>query len=468
MPETFHPRPYQEEAIQWLLDRPAAALFASPGTGKTAITFTAIEDLILSGECRGALIVGPIRVGALTYPNQIARWKHLRWMRYHNLRTPEGMAAWERGSGELFFINFELLATRKGAKKKGFVERCIKGRKDLPVDILVVDESSKLKDPQSKAARTLIPFLHDIPGRYESPFKRRYVLTGTPAAESYLALWNQIRILDNGERLGRSFWRFRQSMFESDFMGFKWTIRPGAKEQIDEKIADLALVIRGEDHLDLPPMNVEDIDVTLPPAVMRQYRELEKEMLVRLGTGQIEAMSAATLVNKLAQFTSGLGVYDSEKRAHFVHDAKVKALRKLLKECAGEPVLVMVHYVSTKERLLKEFPEAVAFDEALVPDWQAGKIPAFIANAQSMAHGLDGLQTARRICWYDLTYSAELFQQANARVYRMGQERPTLITRLLAADTVDWAIAEALRAKDEQQQGLFSAVKALQQLRKSN
>ena len=250
-------------------------------------------------------------------------------------------------------------------------------------------------------------------------------------------------------------------------MGFNFTIRPGAKEFIDAKLADIALVIRGEDHLDLPPVNVDDVDVALPPDVMRQYRKLEREMLVSLKTGEIEALSAATLVNKLAQFTSGLGVYDSEKKAHYVHDAKVKALRKLLKEAAGEPVLVMVHYVSTKERLLKEIAGAVAFDEKLVPDWQAGKIPVFIANAQSMAHGIDGLQTARRICWYDLTYSAELYQQANARVYRMGQTHPTIITRLLATDTVDWAIAEALRAKDEQQRGLFSAVKALQQLRKS-
>jgi hypothetical protein len=463
--ETFLPRPFQTDAISWLLDRPNAALFASMGTGKTVITLTALEQLLIDGQAKGALLIAPIRVGTLTWPNQITHWKHTRWMRYANLRTPEGLKAWEEGSAEIYFINREMLIDR--GKSKGFVSRCIRGRKELPVDVFILDETSTMKGHAGKASKAIRPFLHDIEGRYKTPFKRRWGLTGTPAAESYLGLFNQVLMLDGGKRLGRSFWQFRQTHFGSDYMGWKWEIRPGAKDAIDAKLADLALVIRGEDHLDLPPCEVEDVDVTLPPDARKAYKTLEKELLVQLKTGEIEALSAATLVTKLAQVTSGVA-YDSDGKEHVVHDAKIKALRKIQAEHKGEPLLVMCHFKSTRKRLLKAFPEAEPFDEMDMARWQVGRIPMWVGNCQSMAHGIDGIQHGGRlIVWVDLTYSAELYAQANARVLRWGQERPTKIIRIMVTDSIDWAIAEALRAKDEQQKGLLSAVKALQQLRAS-
>ena len=472
MSGVWKPYSFQDTAVAWLLERNSAALFLSMGTGKSVITLTAVSELILSGAANACLFVCPIRVGLLTIPNQVARWDHLKWMKVVNMRDPDNWPKWERGAGEIFIINPEKLAsmdrTVKGETKHypGFVERFLAKRKKLPVDIFVLDESSTAKSHTSKRFNALRPYLHDS-DRYKTKFKRRWILTGTPAPNSYLDLYSQIRLLDNGKRLGKSFHQFRQCHFNSDFMGWSFEIKEGAKEKIDAKISDLALVIRGEDHLDLPPCEVVDIDVNLPPKTMRAYRTLEKEYLVELETGEIEALSAAALVTKLAQATAGC-LYDGEKEVHLLHDAKLKALAKIRKSHPKEPLLVMTSYVHERERLLEAFPDARQFHEKDMGLWQAGKIPMWVGDARSLCHGIDGLQVSGRIiCWMTLTYSNEVYQQANARLMRIGQERPTIVYRVMAASTVDWAIAEALREKDDQQKGLMAAIHALQQLRAS-
>lgn len=472
MSEKFTPYPYQERMIERLLASENLALFVSMGLGKTVAVLTAASELILEGAARGVLLIAPIRVLAITWPDQIARWEHLRWMRYANLRTPEGLQSWLDGSADIYGINPEKLPslerTVKGRTKKypGFVDKYLKGHKRPPADIFVLDESSTAKSNSSVRFRAIRPFLHDS-DRYTTPFKRRWILTGTPAPNSYLDLHNQILLLDNGERLGRSYHHYKQTYFDSDFMRWKWEIKPGAKETIDRKISDIALVMLGEDWLNVPKTTVVDVSVNLPAAAMKAYKTLEKELLVELETGEIEALSAAALANKLMQCSAGCA-YDSEGDAHVLHDAKLKALKAIRKDHPKEPLLVLTSYIHERERLLKAFPEARQFHEKDMDQWKAGKISMWVGDARSLCHGIDGLQVAGRIVvWMSLTYSNEVYQQANARIARMGQGQESTVYRVVAKGTIDEAVIEVLRNKDSQQSGLMRSLKALQQLRKT-
>lgn len=467
MPETWSPRSFQPAMVDHLVHNADALLWCSMGTGKTVCVLTAISRLILEGGYKGALIVAPIRVMAITFPDQVARWEHTCWMKLANMRTEEGVRAWEEGSADIYMINPEMLPSleRKGRKYKGFVEKYLK-RKDVPVDIFVLDESSTAKSATSKRFNTLRPFLHDLPrGNYKTSFKRRWSMTGTPAPNSYLDVHAQVRLIDNGKRLGMSNHQFKQTFFQSDFMGWKWEIKPGAKEQIDAKIADITLVMLGEDLLDLPHCAIVDVDVALPDKVKKQYKTLEKELLVSLDTGELEALSAAALVTKLLQMTAGCA-YDAERDVHMVHDAKIKALHGIRKKHPKEPLLVLTSYIHERERLLKEFPEAVEFDEKDMAEWRAGKISMWVGNAKSLCHGIDGLQDSGRIVvWMTPTYSNETYSQANARLVRMGQEHETIVYRILAKGTIDEAVVEVLRQKDSQQDGMMRSVQALRALR---
>jgi hypothetical protein len=464
------PRSFQPEMIDHLVRNEEAMLWCSMGTGKTVCLLTAISRLILEGGYKGALIVAPIRVMAITFPDQIARWEHTKWMRLANLRTKEGIKAWEEGSAQIYMINPEKLNSveRKGKKYPGFVEKYLK-KKNVPVDIFVHDESSTSKSPNSKRFNTLRPFLHDLPRKnFKTPFRRRWSMTGTPAPNSYLDIHAQVRLIDNGKRLGVSHHQYKQAFFDSDWNGWKWEIKPGAKEKIDARIADLALVMMGDDLLDLPHCSIVDVDVALPAQAKEDYRILEKELLVQLDTGELEALSAAALVTKLLQMTAGCA-YDSERKVHLVHAAKLKALHSIRKKHPREPLLVLTSYIHERERLLKEFPEAEEFNEKDMDRWRAGEISMWVSNAKSLCHGIDGLQDSCRILvWMTGTYSNEAWLQSNARLVRMGQEHETIIYRVIARGTIDEAVVEVLRQKDAQQDGLMRSVRALRALKETS
>lgn len=493
MPEIIQWEPYQEVMRQWQRDRDVSGMFQSPGLGKTVVTLDWIDWMITNGHSPGALIVAPIRVGLVTWPTQVQHWEFPSWMRVVNMRTPEGAEAWEKGSAHIYIINFDVLSTRevslvcktckgegeafngigcddcidaKGRrtgrqvrKDLGFMAKFFKGRRGrpLPVNLLVIDELSMFKDPASKRAAALRAWSHKFP--YKTG------LTGTPAENSYLDLFNEIRMLDDGKRLGASFTAYRNKYFDKDFLGFKWTLKPGAKEEIDKKLADLCLVMLSEDYLDVPTTRAEDIYVKMPEKSAKGYRTLEKKLLVELETGEITALSAAVLANKLLQWTSGT-VYDEEKETHVVHGVKIEALRKLLEKHKGEPVLVLTAYKHEMARVLAEIPEARRFHEDDLGDWQKGKIPVWVAQPKSLSHGIDGIQKSCRILvWMTLPYGGGTYIQTNARVIRKGQSAETLIYRILAEDSIDDAVAEILRNKNDEERGLMDALKALQQLR---
>jgi len=517
MSADIHFDSYQNRARKWQRDRDRSCLFMGMGLGKTSVTLDWCQYLISTGRSPGVLIVAPLRVGLISWPNEVARWKKFSWMRVANMRTPEGREHWERGSAHLYVCHFDILATREvpvpcpvcevlkieEAKRQseiegrevkpvevvvpcgnckhpktgqptgqvirkdhGFIHKFLKPakyRKDPRVNAIVIDELSMFKDPSGKRAAALRAWMrgeHDL-------FPYRTALTGTPAENGYGDLFNEIRMIDGGERLGNSVTAFREKYFEKEHPNsYKWKIRPGSKEEIDRKLADLCLVIRSEDHLDIPPVQVEDVMCPMPDKAWAQYKVLEKELLVELETGEITALSAAALSTKLLQFTAGL-VYDAKKAVHKVHGHKIAALRKIRKTHPGEPLLVLVAYQHEMANVLKEFPEARKFHEKDLPSWQRGEIPMWVANCASLSHGIDGVQVSCRIAvWMTLPYGGK-YNQTNARLARRGQKKSVIIYRLLVPMSIDEAVVAILDEKDENQNGLMDSLKALQALAKA-
>lgn len=487
------PAEYQPSMVDWFTERTEAAWWVGMGMGKSVCMLTAASKLILEGAAKGVLLVLPIRVAAITIPSEVEKWDHLRWLRVANMRTEEGQRMWEDGSADIYMINPEQLPSieklmkcrkckggelgpcehcDKGFNKvrtKGFVEKFIKGRKKIPTDILVVDEASLAKGAESLRFETLRNFLFDIvmngKTRYRTPFKRRWSMTGTPSPNSYLDVFAQVRLMDNGKRLGTFYTSYQDKYFEKNYSGFGYKIRKGAKEEIEGKLADFALVLLSEDWLGLPTCTTTDIEVTLPKDAQKIYNTLEKEALVQLESGQIEALGAAALVIKLTQITSGC-VYDEDKEVHTIHTAKLAALKDVRKKHPKEPLLVFTSYKHERDEVLKAFPEARKFHEKDMPEWKAGKIPMWVADARSLAHGIDGLQVSGRIAvWMSQTYSYEVYAQANARLVRTGQTKETIIYRILAKGTIDEAVVETLRSKEEGNSGLMLALKNLRRLK---
>jgi superfamily II DNA or RNA helicase len=371
-------------------------------------------------------------------------------MRVANLRTAAGLQAWLDGAADIYLINSELLPNRLPLmfpRRKTFV---------CPVDTLVIDELSLAKNPQSKRFKALHKHLGGI--------TRRWGLTGTPIPNNYLDLWMQVRMLDDGKRLGKTFASYKEEHFyPADYMGYTYKLVTGAKAQIDRRLSDLALVMVGDPN-DLPSSSFIDIPAALPPAARKQYKTLEKEMLAEIADGEITAPSAGVLVNKLLQLTSG-AVYDEDRNVLPVHTAKLDALRGLLAKHKGEPVLILTAFKHESARILAAIPEARMFDELLLRDWQDGRIPVWVADPRSLSHGIDGLQKSCRIAiWCSLTYSHETYVQTNARLIRTGQTAETIIYRIICPGTIDDAVAEALRDKSDTQTGMLHAVRALQRM----
>ena len=444
----FVPFHYQPAMVNHLRERDVSALFCSPSMGKTVCVLDAVSGWLLNGEARGVLIVAPIRVCSITWPNQIRQWDHSSWMRVAHLRTPEGMKAWKEGSAEIYLINPEQLQK---------LVPLMFTKKNIAADVIIFDELSLAKNHTSKRFNALRPYL--------TLFNKRVGLTGTPIPNNYLDLFAQVRLLDDGARLGKSFHQYQRTFFESDYMGFKWTLRPGSKEIIDQKIADLALVMLGDDYLDIPTCSTVEIEVALPPEAKAAYKTLEKELLLELEKSDVVALTAAALANKLLQMTSGSVYAEDKSVVHEIHTAKIDALKKLRKKHGKEPMLVLVGYKHESARILKAIPGARMFNEKDLGAWQRGEIHTWVADPRSLSHGIDGIQKGGRIAvWVTPTWSSETEQQTNARLVRTGQSNETIIYRILVPGTIDDAVCEALREKSDNQTGLFNALKALQKL----
>jgi hypothetical protein len=477
----FTPFKHQELGITHLINNDEGGLFAGMGLGKTAMTLAALAHHIANGDCKGALIVAPLRVSVFTWPDEVAQWENFRWMKIVSLRTEAGQEAWQRGEACIYTINYESLFIPKyknvGGKKtlvgdSGMMSKLLAGKRasQLPVDTIIWDELSKAKSHKSKRIKEFAQYRH--------LFRRHWGLTGTPAPNSYQDLFAQIKLLDGGKRLGEYITHFLTQYFEpvNPYVPprmRKWKVRGGCAGLIEDKIKDMILTLRSEDYLDVPPTEFVDVEVALPAAAKKVYDTLETELIVLLTASKVKAINQAVLVGKLQQVVGG-AVYahdlktiittEKTKIVTEVHDAKIKALKKLWESEGKKPMIVAIKFKHERERILKAIPEAVEFSSDKLDDWDAGKIPMLIAHPLSMGHGLNMQLGGSRVCWFTLSYSPEEYDQLNARVVRTGQEDETKIFRLVVPGTVDDAVIAALRTKSETQAVLLQTLNNIQVL----
>lgn len=441
----YTPHAYQRYAAQFILDHPAAAVFLDCGLGKTVITLTAIRELLHdSFTVRRVLIIAPLRVARDTWPSEIRKWDHLSDLTYAVAvgNTAKRLAAL-RQKAEITIINREN------------VDWLVKNN-TFDFDMVVVDELSAFKSHRTRRFKALMkvrPMVSRIVG-----------LTGTPSSNGLMDLWAEFRLLDMGKRLGRFLTHYRERYFLPDKrnaqMVFTYKPRPGAEEKIYEAIGDITISMKSGDYLELPKCLTNVVRVEMNERERRIYERLKKDMAAEIDGKEIDAMNAAALSGKLLQMAAG-AVYDGEGQAVRLHDRKLDALEDLVESANGRPVLIAYWFRHDLERIRKRFPGARELrQEADIADWNAGKISIGLIHPASAGHGLNLQDGGSMLIWFSLTWSLELNQQTNARLWRQGQKHTVTIHYLVMKDSIDESVMAALSRKDKVQEALMSAVKA--------
>lgn len=445
----YQPYPYQQAGIDWILDHPACALFWGMGTGKTVTTLTALDILLTLGDVRRVLVIAPKRVAEDTWSKETAKWEHLQHLRIAKMTggAKERMRALA-ADADLYVINRENV--------QWLCEACEKLR-IWPWDTVVIDELSSFKSAQAKRFKSL--------RRFRGMMQRVIGLTGTPASNGLVDLWPQLYLLDRGERLERTITAYRNKYFTPDRMSghivYSYRLKPGAEEVIYKAIEDICMSLRKEDVLQLPGQVYERIELTLPPNLQKQYKKFERDQVMQAmdDDGEIIAQNAASLTNKLLQFANG-AIYDEGHAVHHIHDVKLDALEELIEEANGEPVLVLYAYQHDRDRIRARLPQCRGLDTSEdISAWNHGEIPVALAHPASVGHGLNLQDGGHIIIWFGLTWSLELYQQANERLNRPGQKNVCRIYHLVIKGTHDERVLRALEAKDITQQGLIEALK---------
>lgn len=450
----FTPHDYQRRAIEWVKERPRCALFLEMGLGKSVITLTAIRQLLDDFAISRVLVVAPKKVAESTWGAEASKWEHLSGLRVDVMtgNAIERRRAYE-APGVVKVIGRDLFAAlwaSEGAK--------------WPFDCIIIDELTSFKSSTSKRFKAM---------KKASAVTSRVIgLTGTPSPNGLADLWAQMMVIDQGKRLGR----YKGPFLDKYFVQVRWnnipirlTLKDGAADEIQAKIADICLSMSASDYLKMPGLMVHDFRVELPRAVRDRYEEFERDQVMEFAAardtagGLVTADSAAALMNKLLQFANG-AVYDSEGDAHEVHGEKLAALREVVDSADGA-VLVFYQYRSDLPRiceLLQDNYRVRIYSGARdLEDWNAGKIDVLLAHPASTAYGLNMQQGGHTIAWFGLGWNLELYQQANARLYRQGQTRPVIVHRLLCAGTVDERVAVALEGKGGAQRALMDGIKSL-------
>lgn len=449
----FVPYPYQEAAIRWVLDRPASGLFLGMGMGKTVVTLTAINELLFDRlEAARVLVIAPLRVARDTWAREAAKWDHLQHLRVSVVLgdARERLAALERPA-EVYVINREN------------VPWLCETLFDWPFDMVVIDELSSFKSVQAKRFKAL----RKVRGR----IRRIVGLTGTPAPNGLVDLWPQIYLLDRGERLGKTVGAYRARYFTPDrangHIVYSYRLLPGADEAIQARIADVCMSLRKEDYLSLPGQLYETVEITPSPALLKQYRQFERDRIMEAmdGDGEIVALNAAALTGKLLQFANG-AIYDDNGNSHLIHNLKLDALEDLIEAANGEPVLVFYAFKHDRDRIMRRVSCRELVTSEDIDAWNRKEIPVAIAHPASVGHGLNLQEGGHIIIWFGLTWSLELYQQANERLNRPGQTHVCRIYHLVLKGTHDERVLAALERKDTSQRALIDALRGTLEERK--
>lgn len=440
----YEPHEYQEYAKEFVVKQNVSALFLDCGLGKTVITLTAIWELLLDYfEVRKVLIIAPRRVCRDIWPSELQKWNHLKGIEISIVlgSERERITALNRRAN-VYVINRENVEWLVGHCRWDF-------------DMVVIDELSSFKSHKAKRFKAL---------KRVRPMVRRIVgLTGTPAPNGLIDLWAEIGLLDMGQRLGRFIGGYRERFFVPDKrsceMIFSYKPRQGAEEAIYELISDICISMKATDYLEMPECIYNRVEVTMNQKERKLYQQLERDMLIPFEEGDIDAVNAAGLSNKLMQMANG-AVYDENGAVKHIHDRKLEVLEDLVEAANGKPVLVAYWYKHDLERI-KKYVGAVELDTAEdMRKWNAGEIPVAVIHPASAGHGLNLQAGGSTLVWFGLTWSLELYQQMNARLWRQGQKETVVIHHLTAKGTLDERVMEALEKKDCGQSALVDAVKA--------
>lgn len=441
----YQPHNYQTQATAFIETHPQAAILLGMGLGKTVITLTAVWNLLLdSFLVRRVLIIAPLRVARDTWPTETQKWDHLAGL---TIAIAVGSKA-----DRLDALARNAMVTVINRENVPWLVKQL-GRA-WPFDMVVIDELSSFKNHRAqrfKALTTVRPKIARIVG-----------LTGTPASNGLMDLWAQFRLIDEGQRLGRFISHYRNRWFVPDkrngMQVFTYKPRPGAEDEIYAAISDITLSMRTTDHLQLPELTVTTQAVTLDGGERAVYERLRDEMVLDLDGQIVDAANAAALSGKLLQLASG-AIYDEHGETIGVHGRKLDALEDLVEAANGQPLLVAYWFKHDAARIRQRFPEARELKtSADIEAWNAREIPLALIHPASAGHGLNLQAGGSLLVWFSLTWSLELYQQTNARLYRQGQSEPVTITHLATGDTIDNAVLAALENKDTTQAALIDAV----------
>ena len=408
---------------------------------------------------RNALVIAPKRVAEDTWSREQAKWEHLKHLKVVKVMgTKDKRLAALKEQADIYIINrenVEWLVETLGTRWR--------------FDAVVIDELSSFKSAKSKRWKALRKVI----------FGSRYVygLTGTPASNGYLDLWPEMYLLDHGERLGKTLGAYRSTYFNpgahKGHVVFEWRLKPGARERIDARLSDICLSMSKEDWLDLPERTYNTIPVQLDSKARKLYDQFKRDKILplvheheKLAVAQgmdydtaVVGDMAAQVSGKLLQMANG-AVYDDDGEVFHIHDAKLDMLAEIADTSAGQPILVFYNYKHDLKRLQERFPDAVKMGgEDVISAWNRSEIPMLLCQPASAGHGLNLQDGGHIIVWFGLTWSLELYQQANDRLHRMGQRSAVIVHHLVAEDTIDEKVMAALTAKDATQKGLLDALK---------
>jgi hypothetical protein len=450
----YTPHEYQKSAIKKIIGQACAGLLQDPGLGKTSEVLAATKILTTKKLIKGVLIIAPMRVCYAVWPAEIKKWLDFQELTCTILHGP---AKWEglKAKANIYLINpegvpplVEILLAMPTAQ--------------WPFDTLVVDESTKFKSAQSKRFKALRRILNK--------FRRRYILTGTIVPNGLLDLFGQIFILDQGAALGRFITHYKNQYFHaSGFGGYTWLPRQGADVEIAEKIEPLVMRMRAQDYLEMPALQNNYINLDLPPAARKHYREMEEQFFTEI-TDEDFVMSANAAVagGKCRQILNGALYINPEHDYKVIHDTKLEALEDLLEELSGQPLLVFYEFIHDMERIIEKFKcpkiggQSMKKDAEIIGAFNAGVLPMVIAHPASAGHGLNLQGNCAHVCWFGLTWNLEHYDQALRRVWRQGNNAPrVVIHHMVVNNSLDEVVIRTLTAKDRTQARFMETIRAL-------
>ncbi len=442
----YEPHSYQKYATNFIERNSIAALLLDMGLGKTSITLTAINNLLFDYfDAHRVLVIAPLRVAKNTWPEEIEKWSQLSDLKYSVVvGTEKERTSALKENADIYIINRENIPW--------LVE---KSKLPFDFDMVVIDELSSFKNYSSKRFKSLM--------KVRPKVKRIIGLTGTPSSNGLMDLFAEFKILDMGVRLGRFIGQYRNAYFTPDKMNgpivYSYKPLPSAEKIIYEKISDITISMKATDHLKMPKLIECETVVQMSEKEKKSYTTLKKELVLSIPDGEITVANAASLSNKLSQMANGT-IYLEDKEFVTIHDRKLDALEDLIESANGKPLLVAYWFKHDLERIKERFDIREIKTSNDIKDWNDGKIPLAVIHPASAGHGLNLQSGGSTLVWFGLTWSLELYQQTNARLYRQGQKNTVVIHHIITKGTIDEDIMKALKRKDKTQSSLIDAVKA--------